>query len=81
LEFPRGDDPDGWLYLAMAHCRLGEKEKSRQWYDRSIQSIEKAKSQDEELRRLRAEAAALLGIGDQPTPKEKENPHAKPPSR
>jgi hypothetical protein len=32
--------------------------------------MEKNKPQDEELRRFRAEAAALLSVKDQPTPKE-----------
>jgi eukaryotic-like serine/threonine-protein kinase len=55
------------FFLAMAHWRLGEKEKARQWYDRAVQWLEKNKQalqkpHQEELRRFRAEAAELLGI-------------------
>ena len=55
------------IFLAMAHWRLDEKEKARQWYDRAVQWLEKNKQalqkpHQEELRRFRAEAAELLGI-------------------
>jgi WD40 repeat protein len=56
------------FFLAMAHWRLDEKEKARQWYDRAVQWMEKNKDQLgnkqwlEELRRFRAEAEELLGI-------------------
>ena len=55
----------------MAHWQLGEKDKARKWHDRAIQSmrsvvksdpIKAYKLHEEELRILRAEAAALLGL-------------------
>ena len=52
-------DPDatGSLYLAMAHWRQGNREAAQRWYGEA--SRQKADSED--LRRLRAEAAGLLG--------------------
>ena len=40
----------------------GEKGKAREWYDRTVQWMDKNQPADEELRRFRAEAAELLGI-------------------
>jgi tetratricopeptide (TPR) repeat protein/serine/threonine protein kinase len=66
-----GADPDQWLFLAMAHWKLGQKEEARQWYDRSVQWIDKnpealEKEQRtrvvEDVRKIRAEAAELLGV-------------------
>jgi hypothetical protein len=57
------------LFLAMAHWQLGEKEKARHWYDRAArwmeqnrQAVERDRGHQEELRRFRAEAEALLGM-------------------
>jgi tetratricopeptide (TPR) repeat protein len=52
---------DRWFFLAMAHWRLGEKEKARAWYDQAVRWMDKNQPNNEELRRLRAEAANLLG--------------------
>jgi tetratricopeptide (TPR) repeat protein len=51
------------FFLAMAHRQLGHQDEPRQWYDRAVQWTEKNQPEDEELRRFRAEAAALLGLG------------------
>lgn len=58
-----------WLFLAMAHWQLGDKDEARKWYDKSIQ-VERV--MPEELRRFRAEAEELLKITD-------EKPTAQPP--
>jgi tetratricopeptide (TPR) repeat protein len=50
------------FFLAMAHKQLGDKDEPRQWYEQAAQWMEKNKPQDEELRRFRAEAAALLEV-------------------
>ena len=57
------------FFLAMAHWRLDETEKAREWYDRAVQWMEKNKDQlqgnkqwPEELRRFHAEAEELLEI-------------------
>jgi serine/threonine protein kinase len=57
-----------WLCLAMACWQLKDKEQAHQWYDRAIQWMEKHNPRDEELGRFRAEAAALLGIPEKPSP-------------
>jgi serine/threonine protein kinase/WD40 repeat protein len=53
------------FFLAMAHWRLGDKDKARQWYDRAVDWLEKNKQLlgDDllELRRFHAEAEELLG--------------------
>ena len=49
------------FFLAMAQWQLGAKDKAREWNDKSVQWMEKSKKDDAELKRFRAEAAALLG--------------------
>ena len=50
------------VFLAMAHWKLGEKDKARQWYDRAVNWMETNKPTDPEIVQFRAEAAQLLGI-------------------
>jgi serine/threonine protein kinase/Flp pilus assembly protein TadD len=66
MQLRAGGDPSDWYFLAMAHWRMGDKDQARQWYDNAVNAMEKNKSQDEELRRFRAEAAALLGVTEHP---------------
>jgi len=44
----------------MAKHRLGHRD-AREWYDRAVAWMEKHKSDDEDLRRLRAEAGETAG--------------------
>jgi serine/threonine protein kinase/Flp pilus assembly protein TadD len=62
MQLRGGGDSYDWFFLAMAHWRLGEKDKARQWYDRAVQWMDKKMSKDKELGRFRAEAAELLKI-------------------
>jgi hypothetical protein len=62
------------FFLAMAHARLQNAAEARKWYDQAVQGMAKHKPRNEELRRLREEAATVLGI-------QQEESHAKPPSR
>jgi|SRR5579884_1668420 len=48
--------------LATAHWQLGEKDKARAWYEKAIAWMDKHNPHDEELKRFRAEATALLGV-------------------
>ena len=64
MELRNGGDSFDWFFLAMAHWRLGEKEKAREWYDRAVQWMDKNRPTDEELRRFRAEAAELLELNE-----------------
>jgi serine/threonine protein kinase/tetratricopeptide (TPR) repeat protein len=62
VELRSGGDAFDFFFLAMAHGRLGEKERAREWYDRGVAWTEKNRPEDEDLRRFRAEAAELLGV-------------------
>ena len=64
MNLSQGGDATDWFFLAMAHERLGAKDKARQCYAKAIAWMDKNKPQDEELRRFRAEAAALLAINE-----------------
>jgi tetratricopeptide (TPR) repeat protein len=53
------------FFLAMAYCRLGEKEKGRQWYAKALKSVETASQPSRrELALFELEAAHLLGISE-----------------
>jgi tetratricopeptide (TPR) repeat protein len=58
-------DFNGFL-LAMARWQLGQRDEARTWYDKSVDWMEKKDPKNCELVRFRAEAAALLGLGDLP---------------
>jgi tetratricopeptide (TPR) repeat protein len=72
-----------WLFLAMAHHRLGHPDEAKKWLDKAVAWTDKAEREADEgtaelpwnrrltLKLLRAEAAALLGAADKP-PAEKE---------
>jgi tetratricopeptide (TPR) repeat protein len=76
------------FFLAMCHWRLGDKAQACEWYNQAVRWMEKNQPRNEifwqgtedfndELRRFRAEAAALLGIKDQPAANENETTKAK----
>jgi serine/threonine protein kinase/tetratricopeptide (TPR) repeat protein len=50
------------VFLAMAHWKLGEKDKARQYYDRAVSWFETSKPDDRQIDQFRAEAAQLLGL-------------------
>src|SRR5262249_31451474 len=66
--FREGSDSSSGFFLAMAYWQLGEKKDARAWYDKAVQWMDKNNPKDEELRRFRAEASALLGIKNLPKP-------------
>ena len=58
----RGHAAD-WLFLAMAHWRLGDKDKARQWYNRATRSAPGGPTAfPVRYAGFRAEATALLGV-------------------
>jgi tetratricopeptide (TPR) repeat protein len=61
-----GGDGFDWFYLAMGHCRLGDRDQARTWLKRAAQWTDQHAPQHDELRRLRDEATALLGQADKP---------------
>ena len=80
VELTSGGSAGDWLFLAMAHWKQGNKAPARSWYDKAVQWMEERKSQDDELRRFRDEAAALLGVTvpSAPTTKKEENTKGRP---
>jgi tetratricopeptide (TPR) repeat protein len=68
MQLSNGGDSFDFFFLAMAHWQLGDKEQAGQWYDKAVQWMDRNRPQDEELKRFRAEAAALLGIKEPPAP-------------
>jgi tetratricopeptide (TPR) repeat protein len=64
----KGGDSYDFFFLAMAHWQLGHHEDARQWYTRAVEWMDKNRPNDNDLRRFRAEAAALLDIADAPKP-------------
>jgi tetratricopeptide (TPR) repeat protein len=72
MQLQKGGNSDDWFFVAMAHWQLNEKKKARAWYDKAVQWMDMHQPKNEELRRFRAEAAALLGIKEPPRQKGKE---------
>jgi hypothetical protein len=50
----------GWLFLAMAHQRLGEPGQASRWYNRAVRWMEHNPRQSAPFRHVREEAARLL---------------------
>jgi WD40 repeat protein/serine/threonine protein kinase len=48
--------------LAMAHAQLGNKDRARKVYREAVDLMKQQQKPDEDVRRLQAEAAALLGL-------------------
>ena len=62
MELGSGGDGNDWFFLAMAYSQLRDMPPARSWYNKAVGWMEKNQPKDEELIRLRAEAAALLGV-------------------
>ena len=56
----RGGNAIDWFFLSMAQSQLGDRAKARSSYHNASQIMDKGNSRDLELRRFRAESAALL---------------------
>ncbi len=56
-----GGDSNDWVVLAMIRWRQGERAEAHRWLDKATAEIERLDQPDDDLRRLRDEAAALLG--------------------
>jgi Flp pilus assembly protein TadD len=68
MALQNGGDAIDWLFLAMANWQLGHKGEARKWYTKATKWIDKNKSQDEDLGRIRAEARAFFEPKDQDAP-------------
>jgi eukaryotic-like serine/threonine-protein kinase len=62
MELRKGGDSLDWFFLALTHGRLGDNEAARSWFERAVQWMEKNQPSNEELGRLRMEAATLLKV-------------------
>jgi tetratricopeptide (TPR) repeat protein/serine/threonine protein kinase len=69
MELRNGGNSLEWFFLAMTHWQLGDKEKAHKWYDQAVEWMDKNQPDDEELRRFRAEAEALLQTAKGPASK------------
>ena len=80
-ELNSGGHATTWFFMAMAHWQSGQKDQARGWYDKAAAWMQKNKPRGGELLRFRAEAAALLGVADQPAPtgEKKEEDRTPPP--
>jgi len=63
-----GDDAFAPFFLAMAHWQLGDKEQSRQWFDKGVQWMDAHNANSETMVRFRNEAAELLGVNQTQSP-------------
>jgi serine/threonine protein kinase len=66
LEFGSRAEGIDWFFLAMAHTHLGDRMTAKPLYDMAVRWVEVNNPRDGELRRFRAEAAAVLGLKDEP---------------
>jgi uncharacterized protein HemY len=66
IQLRSGGSSGDWFFLAMVCQQLGDAGKARHWYDKAVQWMDKNRPHDDELRRFRKEAAALLGVEQEP---------------
>jgi tetratricopeptide (TPR) repeat protein len=66
IELGKGGDAFDWYLLAMAHWRKGDPKEARKCYDKAVSSPD---SDPVPNQRLRAEAAVLIGLAEQPKAK------------
>jgi tetratricopeptide (TPR) repeat protein len=66
LRLRAGGHSFDWFFLAMAHWRLGDRDQARTHFDEAVRWMNKFAPQDEEFRRFRAEAEALLADAGKP---------------
>jgi tetratricopeptide (TPR) repeat protein len=62
MELRNGGDSSDWFFLAMAHWQLGNKDRGREFYTTAAAWMARFAGNNEELKRFRAEAAALLQL-------------------
>src|SRR5262249_30181406 len=72
LALGTGGPNDHELFLTMAYAPLGDKKQADSWFQKAVQEIEEQKDglekdpkHKQELNRIRAEAAAILGVKEE----------------
>jgi serine/threonine protein kinase len=73
MELSNGGKGTERFFRAMATWQMGNKQQARALYEDAVQWMAKHKPHDYDLRRFRAEAAALLGIPEEPLNKQSAN--------
>jgi tetratricopeptide (TPR) repeat protein len=63
IRLRKGANSFQWFFLAMAHHQLSHSEDARKYFDQAIEWMRTHQPDYEELRRIRAEAGALLNVG------------------
>src|SRR5262249_5198466 len=66
MRLREGGNSYDWLFLAMAHRRLGDRDTARAWFDRALQWMDQCQPDREDLRCFRAEAEGMLAAADKP---------------
>jgi tetratricopeptide (TPR) repeat protein len=69
MELREGGDAFDYLFLAMAHQKIDDRDEARKWYDRATEWLEKnsqrlkaSPGEAEEFRRLQSEAEEVLKL-------------------
>ena len=62
IELNSGGHAWDWFFLAMARWRLGENDAALRCYQKAVAWMDSISPGHEELRRIRREAAELLGV-------------------
>ncbi len=62
IELRNGACSSERFFLAMAHWQVGDRDEARKCYDQGVVWMATRQPQNQELRRVRAEAAAFLGV-------------------
>src|SRR5262249_315431 len=60
MDLGAGGSSSDWFFMAMVTWKLGDRAEAQMWFDRALQWMDKHGPNDDELRRFRAEAQALL---------------------
>ena len=55
-------EAEGFLFLAMAHWQLGNREQATPWFDKAVDWMQQHHDRQPDHRQLLAEAAKLLGV-------------------
>jgi serine/threonine protein kinase/uncharacterized protein HemY len=65
VELQPSDETAAFLFLAMTHWHLGNRDEARRWYDRAAERIDKGEPGSQRLTLLRREVAEVLGMSQQ----------------
>ena len=60
VELDNGGTSSDWLFLSMSYWQLDNKDAARKWYAKAVDWMDRNKSNDQLLIRLRTEAGELL---------------------